>query len=231
MPYPAFSPRDEAVPGPWALLDDLYRAAAEHDAREPDHSRKLLSLEPATARLLSLLVRSSRRRRVLEIGTSTAYSTIWLAWSVQRHGGRVVSIDRSRAKLELARTNLQRAGLLQAVELLEGDATSIVRNLPGPFDLVFFDADRVSAPAQLEALLPKLEPDVLLAADNVLSHPAEMADYLAAVQGLTDFQHVVVPIGKGLSLAYREARLGAHDQQRGPTVGAPCGRRPRSGAG
>ncbi|MBV9354682.1 MAG: class I SAM-dependent methyltransferase [Chloroflexi bacterium] len=186
-----------------ALLDELYQTAVEHDALEPDHGRKLLSLEPATAQLLSLIVQSSHRRRVLEIGTSSGYSTIWLAWSVQHQGGRVVSIDRSAAKLELARINLRRAGLLDSVDLLEGDATSVVQGLPGPFDTVFFDADRRSAPAQLRALLPKLEPDVLLAADNVLSHPTEIADYLAVIQALDMFEHLIVPIGKGLSLAYR----------------------------
>ena len=114
-----------------------------------------------------------------------------------------MSIDRSAAKLELARINLRRAGLLDSVDLLEGDATSVVQGLPGPFDTVFFDADRRSAPAQLRALLPKLEPDVLVAADNVLSHPTEIADYLAVIQALDMFEHLIVPIGKGLSLAYR----------------------------
>ena len=68
---------------------------------------------------------------------------------------------------------------------------------------MFFDADRRSAPEQLRLLLPKLTPDALLLCDNVLSHPAEVAEYLAAVEALPDFQHVVVPIGKGLSMAHR----------------------------
>jgi len=61
------------------------------------------------------------------------------------------------------------------VDLRSGDATEIVAGLPGPFDYVFFDADRFSAPAQLSLLIPKLTPDVLLLADNVLSHPNEIA--------------------------------------------------------
>ncbi len=74
--------------------------------------------------------------------------------------------------------------------------------VPGPFDSVFFDADRCSAPTQLELLLPILAPDVLLLCDNILSHPTEVAEYLAAVAALPGFQHVV-PVGKGLSVDHR----------------------------
>ena len=79
---------------------------------------------------------------------------------------------------------------------------------------VFFDADRVSAPTQLAALLGALSPDALLLYDNALSHPAEIADYLSMVDRLPDFVHSVVPIGKGLSMAYRDA--GARVLQGGP---------------
>jgi predicted O-methyltransferase YrrM len=106
----------------------------------------------------------------------------------------------------MARENLVRAGFENYVELRLGDASAIARELPGPFDLVFFDADRVTAPEQLRILLPKLTPRALLLADNVLSHPSEIAGYLNAVMALTDFEHVIVPIGKGLSIPSR-ARL------------------------
>jgi predicted O-methyltransferase YrrM len=174
-----------------------------HDAQERQHSRRLLNLEPQTAQLLSILVRSSGRRRVLEIGTSNGYSTIWLAWAAGPRG-RVISIERDAHKQEQADANLRRAGLRDAVDLLLGEATPIVATLAGPFDCVFFDADRCSAPEQMAALLPKLAPDAFLLADNVLSHPDELAGYLAALEGLPDFDRVVVPVGKGLSVAYRK---------------------------
>jgi predicted O-methyltransferase YrrM len=99
--------------------------------------------------------------------------------------------------------NLRRAGLRELVELRCGDATEIVAGLPGPFDCVFFDADRYSASSQLSLLMPKLAPDVLLMADNVLSHPTEIAGYLREIEALPQFDRLIVPIGKGLSLAYR----------------------------
>jgi len=185
------------------ILSELEEAARDHDARESDHDRKMLSLEAPTAQILSVMVRSSHRVRLLEIGTSHGYSTIWLAWAVRRLGGHVTSIDRAAHKLALADDNLRRAGLRDMVDLLHGDATQLVASLPGPFDCVFFDADRLSAPSQLELLLPKLTDEVFLFADNALSHPQEIAGYLAAVEALPGFEHLIVPIGKGLSIAYR----------------------------
>ena len=185
------------------LLNELYQQGQTNDERQEDRRQKMLNLEPETAQFVSFLARSSKRTRVLEIGTSNGYSTCWLAWSAQQTGGHVISIDREPYKHALAETNLRRAGLRELVELHCGDATEIVAGLPGPFDCVFFDADRYSAPAQLALLLPKLTPDALLLADNAISHPAEIAGYIEAIQALRDFEHMVIPVGKGLSVAYR----------------------------
>ena len=186
----------------YAFLAELYEIGRQHDAHEQERSKKMLNLEPDTARFLYILLRSSRRTRILEIGTSNGYSTIWLAWAASAAGGHVVSIDRDAHKQVLAEANLLRAELREVVDLVCGDATQVVADLPGPFDCVFFDADRYSAPAQLNLLLPKLAPGALLLADNALSHPGEIAAYLQALEALPDVDRVVLPIGKGLSLAY-----------------------------
>ena len=187
------------------LLNELYEEGQRQDASEQERSMKLLNLEPESAQLLSILVRSSKRMRLLEIGTSNGYSTIWLAWATRAVGGHIISIDREAHKQVLADASLCRVGLREVVDLVCGDATQVVANLPGPFDFVFFDADRRSAPAQLALLMPKLTPDALVLADNVLSHPEEIAGYLAAVEALPQFEHLVIPLGKGLSLAYRRS--------------------------
>jgi len=185
------------------LLKEIEEHGLENDARVTERPRKMLNLEPASAQLLSILVRASGVTRAIEIGTSNAYSTIWLAWSLAPAGGRILSIDRNPDKHVLARENLRRANLLDRVELRTGDAGEILRQLAGPFDLLFLDADRRSFPEQFQILLPKLAPKALVVADNVLSHPEEIAEYLKLISGLADFQHTIVPVGKGLSIAYR----------------------------
>ncbi len=186
-----------------ALLQELEEAGRQNDASEQERRNKMLNLEPETAHLLSILVRTGRRQHLLEIGTSNGYSTIWLAWATHACGGHVTSIDREQHKQQLADANLRRAGLRQYVDLICGDATEVVANISGPFDCVFFDADRFSAPAQLKLLLPKLTPDAFILADNALSHPQEIAEYLTTLDTLQVFDSLVVPIGKGLSVAYR----------------------------
>jgi len=185
------------------LLQEIETHGRQNDVRATERPRMMLNLDPASAQLLSILVRASGVTRAIEIGTSNAYSTIWLAWSLAPAGGRIISIDRNPDKHALARENLQRAELLDRVELRTGDATEIVRQLTGPFDLVFLDADRRSFPEQIQILLPKLAAKVLVIADNVLSHPEEIAEYLKLISSRTDFQHTTVPVGKGLSIAYR----------------------------
>jgi predicted O-methyltransferase YrrM len=185
------------------LLRELEEFGRENDARATERPRLMLNLEPASAQLLSILVRASGVTRAIEIGTSNAYSTIWLAWSLAPAGGRIISIDRNPDKHALARENLTRAKLLDRVELRTGDATEIARGLTGPFDLVFLDADRRKFPEQIQILLPKLADKTLVIADNVLSHPEEIAEYLKLVSSLAEFQHTTVPVGKGLSIAYR----------------------------
>ena len=185
------------------LLRELQERGIENDARATERSRMMLNLEPASAELVSILVRASGVTRALEIGTSNAYSTIWLAWSLEPAGGRIISVDRNPDKHALARENLRRAGFLEMVELRTGDATEIVRELAGPFDLVFLDADRRKFPEVMEVLLPKIAKRVLVIADNVHSHPEEIAGYLKLISSLPDFQHTTVPVGKGLSVAFR----------------------------
>jgi predicted O-methyltransferase YrrM len=185
------------------VLRELYEEGKRNDEREQDRTKKMLNLEPETAQFLSMLVRSSQRKSLLEIGTSNGYSTIWLAWALKAIGGHVTSIDRNKQKHLLAEENIRKAQLYSVVTLLSGDATEIIPQLTGPFDCLFFDADRISAPAQLALLLPKLAPNALILADNVSSHPNEIANYIAALEALPQFEKLVVPIGKGLSIAYR----------------------------
>src|SRR3954468_16522161 len=76
------------------FLAELYQQGQNNDTHQDDRRQKMLNLEPETARFLSFLVRSSKRTRILEIGTSNGYSTCWLARAAQQLGGHVTSIDR-----------------------------------------------------------------------------------------------------------------------------------------
>jgi len=189
-----------------ALLSELEQFGADNDNEQDNRSKKMLNLEADAALFISILARNGRCQRMLEIGTSNGYSTIWWAWVATQTGGHVTSIELSPEKQAMANANLKRAGLSDKVKLLLGDATDIVKSLDGTFDFVFFDADRLSAPEQLKLLLPKIEPGALVLADNVLSHPEQIAGYLDAINALDDFDHMVINVGKGVSLAYKRKK-------------------------
>jgi len=192
------------------LLRELEIEGERNDAQESDRRKKFLNLERPTAELIYVLLQASRRRQILEIGTSNGYSTIWIAAALKDcEDARFISIEILPEKRALAGKNLARAGLERRVELLEGHATDVVARLSGSFDCVFFDADRVSAPSQLQLLLPKLTDDVLLLADNALSHPDEISAYKRAVEELPGFICTLAPVGKGLHLAYRNSKKSA----------------------
>jgi predicted O-methyltransferase YrrM len=130
------------------FLNELERAGAAHDAVEKEHRGKRPNLESETAKLLQLLILSGRRRRVLEIGTSNGYSALWLAAALCRipNARRLITVERESEKANQARQNLAHAGLQEWVDIRVGDATEVVGALEGPFDAVFFDADRVKRP-------------------------------------------------------------------------------------
>ena len=186
-----------------ALLDELARFGEANDARESERPRRLLNITPDTGRLLWILIRAAGATRILEVGTSNGYSTLWLAAAARATGGRVTSLEIMPEKARMARTNLDRAGLADRVELVEGRATESLSRLPGPFDFVFLDADRPSYLTYLELVLPKVTPGGLLVADNVVSHAAELADYLARVTSHPALFSVTAPVGKGEEISYK----------------------------
>jgi predicted O-methyltransferase YrrM len=182
------------------LLDDLHVRGTAHDEAEPDRLRRLRNLEPPTAELLTLVVRIAAARTVVEIGTSNGYSAIWLADAVADTGGRVTTVDVEEwpgvaENLDRARVSVQRV-LADGGDHLAGLADASV-------DLLFLDAERVEYPKWWPHPARVLRPGGVLAIDNVLSHPDEVAEFLALIAADGGFVAETVAVGKGLYLAWK----------------------------
>lgn len=184
-------------------LERLSTLGQAHDAIEDDRSRRMLNITPDTGELLSILVRATGAKRILEVGTSNAYSTIWLADAVEEAGGRVTTLERDPDKIEMAEAQLGEAGLLGVVDIIEGEAIEALRALDSEYDFVFLDADRESYLDYLPLIVQHLRTGGLLVTDNVTSHPDEVADFLEAVRADERLQTVTVPIGKGEEISIR----------------------------
>ena len=185
------------------LAAEILAAAREHDAAQADRLDRYRVLEPETAELLAFLVRATGARDVLEIGTSIGYSTLWLADAVADTGGTLFSVEIDQARSDQARANLDRAGLSAA--LIVGDAGGFLREASGAerFDLVFLDAERPAYAGYWPDVLRTLRPGGLVAIDNVLSHPDQVAEILALIAGEPSVTATLVPIGAGLQLALK----------------------------
>jgi caffeoyl-CoA O-methyltransferase len=116
---------------------------------------------------LSFLVSMTQAKRVVEVGTFTGWSSIAMAGALPPEG-RIVTLDINEETTAVARRYAQEAGVADRIEYRVGSALETLASLEGPFDLAFIDADKGGYVDYYEAILPKLAPNGLIAADNTL---------------------------------------------------------------
>jgi caffeoyl-CoA O-methyltransferase len=169
-------------------------------------------------RLLTALVAMLRPRTVLEIGTFTGYSALSMAEALPPDG-RIITCDISEEHLAIARRHIAASPYAGVIEIRSGPALETIGTLPGPFDLVFIDADKTSYSAYFEATLAKLAPDGVILVDNVLwsgrvLDPAVTEPDTAAIRAFNDqvladdrVEVVMLTVRDGVSLI-RHRRAG-----------------------
>jgi len=155
---------------------------------------------------LHLMVKATRARNVLELGTSHGFSAIWMGLGLEETGGRLTTIEIDRERYDLARKHVSDAGLSQRVTCIQGDAHVEVARLEGPFDLVFLDADKEGQMDYFKKLFPKkLVPGGILSVHNAIRQAHSMRDYLEMIRKHPDFDTVFlsVTMDDGFCLSYR----------------------------
>jgi predicted O-methyltransferase YrrM len=181
---------------------DLVKRSREHDRGKEDRLERYRNLEPETAELLSVLVRACAPQRVLEIGTSNGYSTIWIADACEEFGATLVSVDNEPSRTGEARTHL--AALNLGGELrIEDAAQTLSQSSDASWDLVFLDAERPAYAGYWPELLRVVRPGGLIAIDNVLSHAGEVEEITNLVLATPGVSTTVIPTGAGLRLVVR----------------------------
>jgi caffeoyl-CoA O-methyltransferase len=183
------------------VLARLEREDSEERERGLPPEKRSRAVAPATGQFLFSLVAPQTSCEVLEVGGSRGYSSIWLGAGVRYLGGRVLSIERDPAAAVRWRENVAEAGLVDWVELLEGDALELVPAIDDVFDFVFIDAEKSDYEEHFAHARTKVEPGGLLVADNVLSHQETLAAYSAARQSDPGLVSTTVPLDRGLELS------------------------------
>jgi len=187
-----------------SLKSELERFGEANDQATIERSRRMLNITRDTGEFLSLLVRATGARRVLEIGTSNGYSTLWLAEAARATGGRVTTVESSAYKIGLASTTFARSGLGSFISLVHDDAGPVLQRSDGDaFDFVFLDSERTEYPGWWPQLRRVLRPGGLLVVDNAISHLEQMAPFTALVKADPLFTTSLVPVGNGELLAVK----------------------------
>lgn len=150
------------------VLADVYR------------NHRYLSVPEEDGRLLRVLAESIGAKNVVELGTSTGYSGLWLLLALARTGGRLTTYEIDAARHSMARSNFDRAGVGHLATTVLGDAHAEVRKLKDTLDLVFIDADKEGYLDYLRTLLPRVRAGGLVVAHNMAS-PSPDPAYVAAV--------------------------------------------------
>jgi predicted O-methyltransferase YrrM len=186
-----------------AVLEGLYAEdAAQREANLPS-SHRTRNVDRETGRWLALLVRATKARELLEIGSSNGVSTLWLAAAARQHDGRVTGTEILPERAAEANRNLAEAGLDAVARVIAGDARATVVGLPGHFDLVFIDAEKDDYVDHAETVLDRVRTGGLILADNVISH--DLSAYQAMLRARTDVETVTIPIGRGVEFSLKTA--------------------------
>jgi len=187
----------------------------EFEQKNPNqipHSEKVLAIGRNTGMFYNALLHAIKAKKILEIGMSIGYSTIWFAEALSKNDGRIITIDKDEKKILRAKENFERANLENFIDIQQGDALEIISQigkdptLSESFDFVFIDADKERYIQYFDEVLPLVKRGGLIAADNIL-FPERFRKftnlYVNHVQKTPNIRTVTIPIDNGEELSLK----------------------------
>jgi predicted O-methyltransferase YrrM len=168
-----------------------------------------MNVPSSDRKLLYDIIMKNNYTKGLEIGTSTGHSAIWIAWAFSKTDGKLTTIEIDESRYNEAVANLAEAGLSEYIDVRLADAHALVKELEGPFDFVFSDADKGWYLNYFKDAAPKLEPGGCFTAHNVRPPGRGRAmagtrEYLEYVRGLDNYTTTVDNSGGGLAISYKK---------------------------
>jgi len=169
-----------------------------------------LNVPEQDGKILYEIVRLNKYKKALEIGTSTGHSAIWIVWALSKTGGKLITIEIDEGRYKQALANFKEAGLGDYIDARLADAHQLVKEVPGPFDFVFIDADKDWYTNYAKALIPKLEPGGCMTAHNVERGRFSMRgtrDYYEYMKSLPEFETTLHPKSPaGMAISYKRKK-------------------------
>ena len=169
-----------------------------------------MNIPAADGQLLYDLIIKGNYKSALEIGTSTGHSGIWIAWALSKTGGKLITIEIDAERYKTALENFREVGLSEYIDARLADAHKLVKELKGPFDFIFSDADKEWYKNYFIDLDPKLKVGGCFTAHNI-SNPGRVGYrgyggqgvYLEYVRSLRNYETTVNSDGGGVSISYK----------------------------
>lgn len=189
------------------VLDRLGRDSEKEKLKESELplDERMLAITEDTGRFLNILLSSQGFSTILEIGTSTGYSTLWMAEAVLHNGGRVVTIERTVSKIRRARRAFDEAGVSN-IRIMHGEAEEILPVLRESFDFVFIDADKENVIEYFDHARRLVRAGGMICVDNML-YPEKFRDTMSNlkrhIECMNDIRTVTIPIGNGEELSLK----------------------------
>lgn len=165
-----------------------------------------MNIPESDGKILYDLIIKHNYKKALDIGTSTGRSAIWMAWALSKTGGKLITIEIDEERHKTAVENFKKAGLSDFIDARLADAHKLVRELKGPFDFVFCDADKDWYKNYFIDLFPKLEKGGRYVAHNVSGSIGRFRgaeEFYRYVKSLKSVETTLHSIGKGMSLSYK----------------------------
>lgn len=181
------------------FMQELYEKFHRHDLKQADRLHRYRNIEPESGRFLSMLIRAQQSKSILEIGTSTGYSTLWLAEAARQTQAMITTLEVDAERVIQAKQYATEIDLADLINFKVIDAQVYLEAENEIFDFILLDAERdayVSYWPHLSRLLKAK--GGLLVVDNVISHAAEVEEFIALIQQDPRFIMSIVPIGAGL---------------------------------
>jgi predicted O-methyltransferase YrrM len=181
------------------FMQELYEKFHRHDLKQADRLHRYRNIEPESGRFLSMLIRAQQSKSILEIGTSTGYSTLWLAEAARQTQAMITTLEVDAERVIQAKQYATEIDLADLINFKVIDAQVYLEAEKEIFDFILLDAERdayVSYWPHLSRLLKAK--GGLLVVDNVISHAAEVEEFIALIQQDPRFIMSIVPIGAGL---------------------------------
>jgi predicted O-methyltransferase YrrM len=169
---------------------------------------KDLNVPASDGKILYGLIIKNQYTKALEIGTSTGHSGIYIAWALSKTGGKLITVEIDKERYQQAVANFKEAGLSDYIDARLADAHTLVRELQGPFDFVFCDADKEWYKQYFIDVYPKLETGGCFTAHNVSARNWGMGggtrEFYDYIKTLPYMKTAVEESGGGLSISYKQ---------------------------